>query len=915
MRFITRLFRKSVLLACMVVGVRGMTADSAPMAVTNCATPPVIDGVLSDSAWQKPPLVDELFLKNSNQSSSATRVWMTFDRQYLYLGFHCANSNMSRVIQRTFDHDSPAYKDDSVQLFVRPSAARERYDLFVLSFANVVYDEQCTTGGWRNRGWTPPLRSMTAQQADGWTAELAIPLFIFDCDDFGDMEIGLVRNYNDITLDVYGALQEEKIVAYALSPDTKNFHDVSRFRPVKGAGGFKPDVPFAPQVVAAEIAGYHQQDDRICYVINALLKSGSPMCGMAELQVVEDDGRAETVRHREQVKLAPAESRLPIIIPVTEFRDRKVKLLLVAPDNPANVLAFNEITDVSALSVIRRAFAGRSFYSSEDAADIILELGLPDAMLAKAILKVELAGQPALECKGVRTVMTPKLPLKMLAPGDNQVDLRILVDGRELAARRVNVLRLTPRPGYETKADFIRGVVLKDQKPFFPVGICCHVLYGNEDDAWRFDFLKRIGLNTLVKMRIATNTVSFMNLAEARGFNVITWNYPNVDHYMSALPKLFNLDFQDLAVPARIKEAMTNDPQFWSGIHGTMALPERLLLRRALYEQVEPGVVKEVEVLRDYKNFVGYWNVDEPNLINSDDRIALAEWYWKTTRRHDPHHPQFLLYSMNIPFGDNWTRWGDILGFDIYPRPYTGGLLSEPGLYTAYYACQLRERCRRDNKIMWFVPLANMLDLGRTPIGMSKAQMLCQAYTAIIYGARGLLYFALNAVVGEEAWDALSVISARVSELAPALLNGDVPQTVKYTPDNFYPREQKFPMINAAVFQYPAGDYLLLAANIMPFAVDTKFNLRGMRQAARLFEDEDPKAQSEIELMDESFAEKIEPCGTRAYRIKLRQLPAAAGDDRGSGEPPRPADAATAGAGPRSGLGHPLPVEVAAGVS
>ncbi len=71
--------------------------------------------------------------------------------------------------------------------------------------------------------------------------------------------------------------------------------------------------------------------------------------------------------------------------------------------------------------------------------------------------------------------------------------------------------------------------------------------------------------------------------------------------------------------------------------------------------------------------------------------------------------------------------------------------------------------------------------------------------------------------------------------MTPALVNGDIPQTIAYAPDNFDPRARKFLMINTAVFRYPDGDYLLLAANIMPHAVTAEFKVVGMVKAARMF--------------------------------------------------------------------------------
>ncbi len=63
---------------------------------------------------------------------------------------------------------------------------------------------------------------------------------------------------------------------------------------------------------------------------------------------------------------------------------------------------------------------------------------------------------------------------------------------------------------------------------------------------------------------------------------------------------------------------------------------------------------------------LAYYNVDEPNLGDQDVKIAVAEWYWNTVKAIDPYRPMFLLYSQMISC-DNWTRWGELLGYDIYP--------------------------------------------------------------------------------------------------------------------------------------------------------------------------------------------------------------------------------------------------------
>jgi hypothetical protein len=212
-----------------------------------------------------------------------------------------------------------------------------------------------------------------------------------------------------------------------------------------------------------------------------------------------------------------------------------------------------------------------------------------------------------------------------------------------------------------------------------------------------------------------------------------------------------------------------------------------------------------------------------------------------------------------------------MLGYDVYPKLFMpkAGVRVEPGLCTAYYACELRKRCLADNKLMFFVPVANVQNPGRTPVGMDKTRMLCQARTALIYGAKSLLYFALECVCGDEAWDALRIISAQTRAMAPALLNGDIEQRVSYTPGEFKPAEGIFPMVNAAVFRYPDGKYLLLAANIMPHAVETVFTVKGLRKAEKLFDAGDKT--SSITLREESFTEKIGPYGALACLLGLAE--------------------------------------------
>lgn len=848
--FTKKSFAMRCLAAVVLMAISGSAALAwSPLDVPICANPPILDGKLDDPVWVQAVRIEHLYKLNSDIPAPETTVYLARDNAWLYIAAQCRNPNMPHVEQLVFQPDGSVQTDDSLEILLRPTTgANDVYYHFILNCGNVPKEQRCNKAGLRDVAWNPPWRTMALRQSDGWTAELAIPLFCLETEDLRELQINIARTMVAIALDAYGAKQKEQKVGSMLLPGKSGgFHDVASFGALKGLTGFKPEIPFAPRIGTAAITGLVQDGGTNFYVLKLQLEAVTPVTGMVSLCIFEDFGAGAVEAYAAPVNLSGV-AEFEFKVPAGDLRQRKVAVFLRDPAD-GNLLAQRAVSDTSALDVIRRAFVGRSYYTSEDAADIRLELGLPREMLAQAALTVEADGRKIAELSGLQPKLTLPIPVGKLQLGDNSIKLRILAEGCELAMCQLNIVRLEPRPGYEVKSDLARGVLLKDGKPIIPVGIYastvvrpCGMIGSDASDKDLFQYLGReIGLNLIVA-RDATNANlnAFIDLAEQCGLFFMSGNarvpLPIGWKRGAPLPSVSNL-----------------------------SLPERIAYQRKWYEAMEPWIASSAEILRDSRNFIGYYNGDEPNLINPDERIAAVEWYWKTVQPLDPYRPHYVIYSQHIPDGDIWTRWSDIVAMDIYPRPFMGGLLSEPGLYTAYYAYQLRERCRRDNKIMWFVPLANMLDLGRTPIGMSRAQMLCQAYTALIYGARGLKYFAVNSVVGEEAWDALRVISAQVKELTPALANGDVEQQIKYTPDDFRPLERKFPMINAALFQYPDGDYLLLAVNIMASGVETRFKIAELQQGARLF----GSGVGKLKVADESFSEKIEPYGVRAWRLKL----------------------------------------------
>ncbi len=482
----------------------------------------------------------------------------------------------------------------------------------------------------------------------------------------------------------------------------------------------------------------------------------------------------------------------------------------------------------------------RNYYTGEDAVAICtLDIACATGLVGNYCLVAKDAQGAVLGTNSAPGMETDLVfSTSTLPAGTNTITVELRRNSGELLrACQMDILVRSPRTGGgEVKVDLRKGIVLRNGTPFFPIGLYCNGLGARnlpdgEEDV--FALFNQVGFNTLVRVQASyTNTPQFMNLADQYGLAVINWN------------------------------TAIRPPALDTNLYPTLA--ERLAVHWAWYTNMLPAINNETTVLSAHSNLLAYYSVDEPNLNNPDEAIAVAEWYWNTVHPIDPYRPKWLLYARSIPVGENWTRWGDVLGYDVYPGVFMGGLYNDPGRGTAYYAWQLRERCRADRKAMWFVPLANTLDPLRTPIGLNQTHMLCQAYAAVIYGARGLLYFAYPNVIGMHAWEALQEVAGQMQELEPALLNGDIAQNIAYTPGILNPAAQQFPMVNAAVFKYPAGDYLLLAVNVNSNAVDATFTVTGLLAGDDLF-----NTCSALTLNGESFSDLVEGYGTRAYRLTL----------------------------------------------
>lgn len=147
--------------------------------VRRTATPPIIDGRLDDAAWRDAAVIADFRqvapLENA-PPTERTEVRITFDADHVYVAFRCFDSEPGKILGKEMQHDRDTGSDDIV---------RVAFDTFHRQ--NDGYYFALTAGGSKQEGliqnkesivseWDSLWLGRTRIDAEGWTAEFAIPL-------------------------------------------------------------------------------------------------------------------------------------------------------------------------------------------------------------------------------------------------------------------------------------------------------------------------------------------------------------------------------------------------------------------------------------------------------------------------------------------------------------------------------------------------------------------------------------------------------------------------------------------------------------------------------------------------------------------------------------------------------------------
>ena len=148
-------------------------------------TPPDIDGRLDDLAWRTAATITEFTQQAPLEGAPATEdteVYVTYDSEHVYFGFYVHYTDPGIMRANRVDRDT-AWQDDLITIYFDTFLDQQRAYDFDLNAYNVQGDGIVNTGGGRrspiptaDRSWDALFHSATNIVADGYVAEMAIPL-------------------------------------------------------------------------------------------------------------------------------------------------------------------------------------------------------------------------------------------------------------------------------------------------------------------------------------------------------------------------------------------------------------------------------------------------------------------------------------------------------------------------------------------------------------------------------------------------------------------------------------------------------------------------------------------------------------------------------------------------------------------
>ncbi|MCP4654116.1 MAG: carbohydrate binding family 9 domain-containing protein [bacterium] len=140
---------------------------------------PVIDGHMNEKVWEEAALVSELVQIEPDAGAPATErteVRIGYDERKLYIGARCYQSEPEKIVAVSMNRDSYFAYEDSVHIILDTFLDGKNAFYFGTNVLGAQLDLLVRGDGEAiNAAWDAVWESASSRDAQGWTAEIAIP--------------------------------------------------------------------------------------------------------------------------------------------------------------------------------------------------------------------------------------------------------------------------------------------------------------------------------------------------------------------------------------------------------------------------------------------------------------------------------------------------------------------------------------------------------------------------------------------------------------------------------------------------------------------------------------------------------------------------------------------------------------------
>lgn len=216
--------------------------------------PPVVDGIIDETSWNGVAWENDFIESRPDENtppSNQTRFKIIYDQKFIYIGIQCLDSMPEKIVKRLSRRDS--FDGDWVGVFIDSYHDKRTAFGFIVSAAGVKGDVfETNNGGNEDDSWNPIWYTKTSIDAEGWTAEMKIPLsqlkFGKSEEQVWGMEV-MRRHFRE----------EERSVWQRLPPDIAGF--VSEFGELHGLFNLEPQKQLEIQPYSvASIKSYEAEE-------------------------------------------------------------------------------------------------------------------------------------------------------------------------------------------------------------------------------------------------------------------------------------------------------------------------------------------------------------------------------------------------------------------------------------------------------------------------------------------------------------------------------------------------------------------------------------------------------------------------------------------------------------------------------